>query len=317
MKTLKFICSIALLSIICGACETPMTDIPRSELPQAESKLVVSSIISPQLPFINVVVTESIPLFTDTESTGSRVENATVRLSDGVNEILIPFNAEKKLYSIPQSKFPISGSKTYYLTVSDKSRNVTAQCSVPGKTPVIKSYKLDTVVVDDITTKDTILTLQMNWQDIPSDTNYYKLSAGFDIEYSIGFVKDQQVKESRISNHFYFHWDWQKGKNEYFIDHNLDGAIMNSPLAKITLPRPSENILANGKKVTVYPKIKIPEIIIEVLNLDTNYHKYQRSLEVKSNSDTPFAEPAPLYSNVNGGLGCFAAYNAAQVKVVF
>ncbi|WP_255713425.1 DUF4249 domain-containing protein [Dyadobacter chenwenxiniae] len=219
MKLTKFIFGIVLLTVIISACETPLTNIPPSKLPQTESKLVVNSIISPQLPYINVVVTESIPLFSQTDATERRIDNATVRMSDGVNEMVVPYDKENKLYSIPQSKFPIKESKTYYLSVSDKTRSVSAQCTVPGKKPVIKSYEFDTMLVDNPYMQDTVLTLRMSWQDIPGDTNYYKVDAGIDLEYAVGIKTDNnEIREKMLRDHFHFYWQGQEGRSEFISD---------------------------------------------------------------------------------------------------
>jgi hypothetical protein len=315
MNIVKSIFSIILLSMLFPACESPLTNIPLSKLPQTESKLVVNSVISPQLPYITVLVTESVPLFTKTEASEKRVENAVVRISDGVDEINIPYDAENKLYSIPQSKFPIKDSKTYFLSVSDGLRSVTARCTVPGKRPVIKSYEFDTLLFDNPIMRDTALTLRISWEDVPADTNYYKVNATIDLEYTIGLAVDkQEFQEKRIANQSNFNWNWQQGRNEFLSDKHLNGATMNSPIGKVHLPQPSEKTLAGGKKVTIYPRTIITALLIEVYNVDLNYYKYQRSIEIKNNSDSPFAEPAPIYSNVNGGLGCFSAYNASEIN---
>lgn len=318
MKIIQSIFSIALVSILFYGCETPLTNIPPSRLPHAESKLVVNSIISPQLPYINVLVTESIPLFTKTEATERRVEDATVKLSDGINEITIPYDTDNRIYSIPQSKFPIKDSKTYFLSVSDKTRSITAQCAVPGKKPVIKSYEFDTIVVENPYMNDTVMTLRMSWQDVPGDTNYYKLDAGIDYQYSVGIMTDQnEIREEFLTGQFHFYWQGQEGKTDFMSDRFLDGTVMNSLLGKFNHFGPRQLNRKDGKLVTYFPKTKVLAVLLQVLNLDVNYYKYMRSIEIKGNSETPFSEPAPLYSNVNGGLGCFAAYNAAQVKVVF
>ncbi|MCF2489971.1 DUF4249 domain-containing protein [Dyadobacter sp. CY347] len=318
MNLIRSIFSIALLCIIFFACETPLTNIPPSKLPQTESKLVVNSIISPQLPYINVLVTESVPLFTKTEATERRVENATVKISDGVNEINIPYDEENRIYTISLSKFPIKDSKTYYLSVSDKTRSVTSKCTVPGKKPVIKSYEIDTLLVDNVDMKDTVLTLQMSWQDVPGDTNYYKVDAGIDYQYSVAKWTDETgLSEETLTGNFHFYWQGQEGKSEFMTDRYIDGKNISSLLGKFNFFGPRQLTMKDGKLVTYFPKSKVLAVLLQVLNLDVNYYKYMRSIEIKENSDTPFSEPAPLYSNIHGGLGCFAAYNAAQVKVVF
>ncbi|KAA6436796.1 DUF4249 domain-containing protein [Dyadobacter flavalbus] len=303
------------MSMLLAACETMVSDIPEAKLPKGESRLVVNSFISPQLSYINVIVTESIPLFTKSDATGNKIENATVRISDGVNEVTIPFDPKNKLYSIPQSKFPISASKTYYLSVSDGKRSVTAQCTVPKQTPVIKSYEIDTVIRSYSLYQDTAVTLKMTWQDFPKDTNYYRVSAFMDIDYTVPVATDKQdFTEKRISGTYDFNWNWQTGRNELISDNKLDGSVFTSPIGRASLPHEQEKTSANGKKVIIYPHTKITAINMEIYSVDKHYYKYFRSQTVSDNTDNPFSEPALIYTNIKGGLGCFGAYNAAQLK---
>ena len=320
MKKLKSIFSIAVIALLLmlAACESMVTDIPEAKLPKSESKLVVNSVTSPQLPYINVIVTESIPLFTKTDATGDRIENATVRISDGVQEATIPFDAKNKLYSLPQSKFPISASKTYALFVSDGKRTVTAKCTVPKQTPVIKSYEIDTLVTSYALYQDTAVTLKMMWQDIPKDTNYYRTNAVMDIDYTIPVSSDKQdFIEKRISDKFEFNWNWELGRNEFISDNQLDGSLFTSATGRSSLPHAQEKTHSNGKKVTVYPKTKITALTMEIYSVDKHYYKYHRSQAIRDNSDSPFTEPTLIYTNIIGGLGCFGAYNAAQIKLPF
>ena len=317
MKNLKlYICVIVVaVCVLLTACESFVNDIPEAKLPKSESRLVLSSIISPQLAYINVVVAESVPLFSKSGATGKRLNNAVVKISDGVKEATIPYNSDNNLYSLEQSKFPINPSKTYTLFVSDGKRSVTAQCTVPAKAPEIVSYVFDTLVFDEEWFKDTAITLKMTWRDIPVDTNQYRVSAEMDIEYNI-LVKEASGKynQRRVSYPFQFNWNWQQGKNEFQSDSYQDGALFTSPLGKLHLPKVREE-LRDGKKTIVYPKTEIKSVVLEVFNIDQHYYKYERSLETRLNSDNPFAEPSTVYSNVKGGFGFFAAYNAAQIKL--
>ncbi|WP_439558868.1 DUF4249 domain-containing protein [Dyadobacter sp.] len=317
MKNLKLYSCLFILAagLLLTSCESFVNDIPEAKLPKSESRLVISSVIAPQLSHINVIVTESVPLFSKSGATGKRIENAVVRITDGVKEVTIPYNAENNLYSLEQSKFPIEPSKTYTLSVSDGKRNVTAQCTVPAKTPQRASYVFDTLVFEEGSIRDTAITLKMTWRDIPGDTNYYVVDGVMDIDYSI-LVKESSGKlvENRISYLFPFNWDWQQGKNKLQSDSYQDGALFTSPTGKITLPRIQEEI-RDGKTIKVYPKTKIKRVILEVLNVDQHYYKYNRSLEARNNADNPFAEPATVYSNVKGGFGFFAAYNSVQIRL--
>ena len=304
-----------LLAMLLTSCESLVTNIPESKLPQADSKLVVQSVISPQLPFINVVVTESVPLFSKSDATEKRLKNATVRLSDGTNEIIIPYNSENNLYSLEQSRFPISAGKTYTLRVSDGKREVRGECTIPAKSPVIKSYKLDTLVLDNAHYADTAITLKLTWQDIAGDTNYYKVDAVVDLEQSVySKAAADQFKEKRISNTFPFNWEWQQGQKEFFSDNKLDGTLFTSSTGKVSLPL-DQKMLLNGKEQKLPSKTKIKSLVASVFNIDKHYFKYSESVDLRHNSENPLSEPVPLYTNIIGGYGFFAAYNATQLKV--
>jgi hypothetical protein len=312
---MRFIYLFFILSMIgLCACESLITDIPASKLPKSESKLVVQSFISPQAARINVVVTESVPLFG--ESTGSRgsvIRNAIVKISDGVHEAVIPFDTASQLYSIDKALFTIAASKTYTLNVSDGKRTVTSSCTVPQKQALTKTYVIDTSFSRDGFDQDTALTLKMTWDDIVGDTNFYRVKASVDLEYSIPEGNSAETfKERRIRNRFNFRWDDTIGRNDYQSDLNIDGVTFTSPVGRASLPQVVTYDYGNGSKFTVYPKAKIITVTMEIYNTDENYFKYHRSLETRGSSDNPFVEPSLIFSNINGGLGCFAAYNAGQ-----
>lgn len=308
--------SIFILSMVgLFACESLITDIPASKLPQTESKLVVQSFISPQAARINVVVTESVPLFGEiTSSRGSVIRNAIVKISDGTKEAVIPFDTASQLYSLDKSLFTIAASKTYTLNVTDGKRTVTSSCTVPQKQVLTKSYVIDTSFSRGGMDRDTALTVKMTWDDIVADTNFYRVKASVDLEYSIPEGNSAETfKERRVRNRFNFNWEETIGRNDYQSDLNLDGVTFTSPIGRANLPQVATFDYGNGNRFTVYPKAKIIMVTMEIYNTDENYFKYHRSLELRGNSDNPFVEPSLIFTNINGGLGCFAAYNIGQV----
>lgn len=305
---------VLVISVCVSACESLITDIPADKLPRTESKLVVQSFISPQSARINVVVTESIPLFTESGNNGGVVRNALVKISDGTKEIAIPFDSASTLYSIDRALFPIVAGKTYSLFVSDGNRVATGVCTVPDGQVLASSYKLDTSFSSNVFVQDTVLTVQMSWTDASRDTNYYRVRSSVDLEYSVGEgVNAETFKERRVKNRFNFNWDETIGRNDFQSDGNLDGAVFTSPIGRTVLPNVIEYDYGNGNKFTVYPKAKIALVMLEIYNTDVHYFKYHRSLEMRGNSDNPFIEPSLIYTNISGGLGCFAAYNSGQV----
>jgi hypothetical protein len=296
------------------ACESLITDIPASKLPKTESKLVVQSFISPQASRINVVVTESIPLFGESTSRSSVVRNAIVKLSDGTNEVVIPYDTASQLYSLDKLLFAIVAQKTYTLNVTDGARTVTSSCTVPEKQVLAKSYVVDTSFSRNGFEEDTAITVKMTWDDIAGEANFYRVRASIDLEYSIPEgTSAETFKERRVRNRFNFNWDETIGRNDYQTDVNLDGALFTSPIGRANLPVVVTYDYGNGNKFTVYPKAKVVMVTMEIYNTDENYFKYHRSLEMRGNSDNPFVEPSLIFTNINGGLGCFAAYNSGQV----
>src|SRR5687767_7087825 len=132
------------LTLFLAACESLVTDVDKGDLPQVESKLVVQCFISPQAARINVVVTESIPLFAEPDLKGGVIPNAIVKMSDGSREIAIPFDTTNQLYSIDKSALSIVPGKTYFLSVTNGMRSVSARCTVPVSAVVPKTYEIDT-----------------------------------------------------------------------------------------------------------------------------------------------------------------------------
>ncbi|WP_353721012.1 DUF4249 domain-containing protein [Dyadobacter sp. 676] len=306
MKPISFV----LILVALTSCETLVSDIPASRLPKATSKLVVHSFISPQNDRINVAVTESVPLFSDTDTKEDVIKTAMVRISDGSNEIILPFDPNSQLYSIDQSRFPIVASKTYSLHVSDGNRDVRATCTVPRNAPVIKSYIIDTTTNSLFTRRDTSLTLKMTWQDIPNDTNYYRVRAVAEVEYD---VPDPGVKGKRIRNRFDFSWDETSGRSEWQSDRNLDGSLFSSPTGKVFMPTFSPIQTQDTAPKPFYSKCRLVSVTMMVYNSDVNYFKYHRSLQQRIDTENPFTEPSVIYNNIEGGLGCFGAYNIGKL----
>lgn len=311
MKLYPFFILIALLSF--SACESLVTEVGPESLPDTESKLVVQSFISPQAARITVVVTESVPLFGESTGALNIIRNATVRISDGSREATMRYDSAGSSYSIDRTRFNIVAGKTYQLAVSDGKRSVQATCTVPGKTASIKSYVIDTVYSENAFNPDTTITVKMTWDDIPGEANFYRLRSFLELEYTIVESSGpENYKERRVRNRFNVDWDRSVGRNDYRSDVNLDGTVFSSPTGRFTLPTPTSYQDEDGKVHIVYPKSKVISLTFEVDNTDETYFKYHRSLQLR-NTDNPFSEPALIYSNVTGGLGCFAAYNSGFV----
>jgi hypothetical protein len=311
MKLYPFFLLILLLAV--SACESLVTEVSPDKLPDTESKLVVQSFIAPQTSRIIVVVSESVPLFGESTGTLKVVANATVKISDGSREVTMRYDSTGSSYSVDRTRFNIVAGKTYHLTVSDATRSTKATCTVPLNTVNIKSYVIDTVYSENALNPDTTITVKMTWDDIAGEANFYRLRSFLELEYSVvDGDSPENFKERRIRNRFNVDWDRSIGRNDYQSDINLDGTVFSSPIGRFTLPSAMTYQLPGGETYTVYPKSKIISLTLEVDNTEESYFKYHRSLQLR-NTENPFSEPALIYTNITGGLGCFASYNAAIV----
>jgi len=297
--------SFFFLVFLFSGCESLVTEVSPDKLPDTESKLVVQAFISPQTAYTTVIVTESAPLFGTSSPSGNIITNAVVKISDGSKQVTLQFDSAGASYVIDRARFPVTAGKTYNLSVSDGKRSVQAVCIVPEKRIVAKSYVIDTVHSGT----DTSLTVKMSWQDIPGEANYYRLRAYLDLEYTVGEGDGPEIfRERRVRNRFNVDWDRTIGRNDYQSDANLDGAVLTSPSGTFELPKTTTYDFGTGKRYIVHPRNKIVSITFEIYNTDKAYFEYHRSLQLR-NTENPFSEPALIFNNINGGLGCFSAYH--------
>jgi len=297
------------------ACDTLVTEIPQKDLPGTTSKLVVQSFISPQAATVYVVVTESIPLFGESNSSNCVIKNAVVKISGGGREMTLPYDSASQLYSIEKVRFPIVASETYKLSVSDGERSVEATCTVPANQVTIKSYRIDTAFITRRSGRpDTAITVNAMWQDIPGEKNFYRVRASMDVEYSILEGKSpENFQEKRVRSRLSFNWDDDSGRSEFQNDANIDGTLFTSPLGRSFLPPTLLYTSVDGSRYYAKQKPKLIAVVIEVNNANESYYEYHKSLNLNDQSDNPFSEPALVFNNIKGGLGCFAAYNNRQI----
>ncbi len=308
-----------LLALTCAAvlsgCETMVGDLDQSKLPKTESKLVVECYLSPQSEEIVVKVTESQKLFGPASYEPTYIKNATVTLSGTAGQIQIPYNDSSFSYRIPAGAFKIEAGKKYDLLVSDVSRTVKATCTVPKNQVTFKSYTVDTVY--DNTTpweQDTSVTFKASWNDIKGEKNAYSLRGYFEIletnGYSYNSGTGHVILRRRANKRVH------NNENYLLTDTNLDGITFDSPVYDVSVrTRMLGYITQNGQNQYIWSNPKLIKIQFEVLNLDENYHKFSKSIKDGANNDNPFVEPALVYTNIEGGLGCFGAYNAGILTV--
>ena len=311
MRTPRFVLLLFSLLAVMG-CETLITDLPENMLPSQTSKLVVYSFISPQSNVISAVVTQSAPLFSEYNQPIRIVPAAIVIISDGIKERQMTFDTISKDYQIASARFPIQAGQTYTLKVSHQNRQVQATCTIPQIAVPIQSYQIDSVRSLHAPEIDSSIVIQMIWKDIPLQKNRYRVRAFSEIEYSI-LEPDgpNHATERRTRSLFPFDWNDHSGKSDLFDDENMDGLTLESSKGKSYMPE----IQTDLRGTAINPKPKLVSITIELLHTDEAYYQYHRTLQQYRNTNNPFSEPILVFSNIEGGLGCFAGYNSKILNI--
>jgi hypothetical protein len=268
MRTIVLIPTIA---ILLASCVKEVTNIT---LPSSTPKLVVGCFISPQDSGITVTLTRSLPIFDPNHQSNpdnDPIPDASVVISNGINSHPIPYNYKTRQYELPANQFPILSGQAYSLAVSTPNReSVSATCTVPAS-------NLTSLDVDFTDTISYLKKCVVKWKDIPNQPNYYRAFGEIEFINNISNMRDTNY------NSLY-------GRNILFSDYEKDGQELSCKL---------EGQQGWGKVISYN---------FRVLHVDKEYYNYLNSLLHYNSSNDPFSEPSPVYTNIKGGLGVFAAY---------
>ena len=283
------------------SCESLIKEIDPSFLPETDSKLVVACFISPQDTVLAAKVTETKLLIGTTGDIRDDITNATVNLSDGSKSIRLGYNPKLGYYRALPSELPILVGKTYTITVNTPDgRQVNASTTVPN-TIAIKEVKIDSSKVNDFQQGNTVTNTEYDvkviWQDKTSEKNYYRAISGYDVIYQISEAKtNKKLNDTLISSLVDL---------RTIEDKDTDGQLLS--LNRTFLPSMNISGIQDNRKVSGK---RLDKIKVGLLQTDIHYYNYHTSLRRQRENNNPFAEPVLLYTNINGGFGCFGAYNA-------
>ena len=297
----KFLNIILILSqLLLFSCESLIKEIDPSFLPETDSKLVVACFISPQDTILAAKVTETKLLIGTTGDVREDITNASVSLSDGSKSIRLIYSSKLGYYRALPSELPILVGKTYTITASTPDgRKVNASTTVPNLIP-IKEVKIDSTMVNDFQQGNRVTNTEYDvkviWQDKAGETNYYRAISEFTFIYRIGDPISKKVINTVVSTIIDL---------RTIDDKDADGKLLS--LNRAYLPT---NIGGNIQGQDANLKTRLDKIKVGLFQTDIHYYNYHTSLRRQRENNNPFAEPVLLYTNINGGFGCFGAYNA-------
>lgn len=282
------------------SCESLIKEIDPSFLPETDSKLVVACFISPQDTVLAAKITETKLLIGTMGDIRDDITNATVNLSDGSKTIQLIYDTKLGYYRALPAALPISIGKTYTISVSTPDgRKVNASATVPSPV-VIKEVKIDSTKVNDFQQGNSVTSTEYDikviWQDKAGEPNYYRAISEYVFLYRIVDSINKKVINAPVSAIVDL---------RTIDDKDSDGQLLS--LNRAYLPT---NIGGNIQGQDANSKTRLDKIKVGLFQTDIHYYNYHTSLRRQRENNNPFAEPVLLYTNINGGFGCFGAYNA-------
>jgi hypothetical protein len=251
------------------------------EIPDNDPKLVVYAYLSPDKEFVEVSVSRSVPLYHVRDYDHDLViKDAVVELkSENSDWVRISFVQDDNVYKISQNIFPIVESKKYYLRVSASDfKSVKSEVVIPQNLNLnFRFFKVEKAE-DNNSSK-----YYFKFNDIGGVHNYYGFKA---------WVNAKYMDEGGMSYY----------RQELYMD-NFSWVI-------------SDKVFDGREKMIVFSSYYYDEglvadtVFVKVLQTDKNFYHFHYSLDSYYGSEgNPFAEPTPIFSNIENGLGCFAGFS--------
>ena len=293
MKRLNYFASPQLIYIlfICllSNCIRPVKD---KDLPKVQAKLVIGGFISPQDSLVTVKVGKSTPVGANIDpgsSLTTTVVNAIVLLSGGGASAILTYNEELETYYVPASEFPIIPGQTYTLVVSTPDGLIAkSTTTVPVYYPPF-TWTVDSAAIIPPYSNEKRINIHISWEDPASHQNYYRLYGEIDHGQSIN-----NGGHYLSSIPIYFN-----SSPMIISDEGLNGGSFG-PYIGHGIYFPDRT---TGRK----------EIKVFLLNTDVNYFNFYNSVTTYNNSN-PFQEPFNLFTNIEGGMGVFASFQASSIQ---
>lgn len=304
--------------LLMTSCDSLRKEVDPSRLNREAAKLVVTCFLSPQDTVLAVKINRSQPVLGNDVGyiyNGNTVTNATVTLSEGNRSILLPYAARETYYKEDISKLPILAGHTYTLTVQTPGgEQVTSACTIP------EPVNLARVAFDSVESSSsggryvyTQYFVRGHWQDPAGQANYYQLTGSFraiflckSCESNPNYKEQEQVTTPYFDNN---------GNTSLLTDRGFEGKEMVSDRAYYASFQ-KINQAVNGPVSSLNSQYKSATLFVNLLSTDQAYYQYRDAIGRQTGAgDNPFAEPVPVPSNIQGGLGCFAGYNRSTMVI--
>ncbi|WP_448962152.1 DUF4249 domain-containing protein [Larkinella arboricola] len=299
-----------LLILLCSGCESMRQEVDPASLGAIEKKLVIIGFISPQDTVLAVKVNITRPV---TEANYTKnygiAKDATVILSSEDRSIQLRYSGKYECFQADPKKFPIRAGETYRITAQTPAGlKASGTCTVPQPAR-LQEVRLDSV--EDVNRQKQYF-VRYYWQDESRTTNYYQTAGLFAYAKPCPACKTDTRAKPEVQTVAVF-FESAGHRNTLLSDQARDGKRLESYRGLLNQAKTSVTLSTERSFASLYEKATVKAAL---LNVDEAYYKYHQALELQKRSDSnPFAEPVLLTNTIQGGLGCFAAYNQTFLTV--
>ena len=311
LKHRNLLIGLIFFSFILSSCEKEI----EITLPEADRKFVVEGNIEQnQPPFLMLTKTQGYFDPTDLEALqNSFVHNATVKVNNGTNTV--------QLQEICTSQLPdsLKPAVAELIGVSLEAIMSFDFCLYTSLDPTIfgeigKTYSLSIVAEGkNLSATTTIPT------PVPMNRFWYKDQPGFT---NFGYLWYEFSDPPALGNAYRFYTQ-RKGKDARFIPVDggsvYDDGFVNGLTFEAFVFRGQEPNSTTPEDVAETSKYfeQGDTIIIKFCSIDQPHCRFLQSFEVAAfNNGNPFAAPATIKSNINGGLGVWGGYGVTYDTLI-
>ncbi len=295
MKALKgsYVSLFLITACVLFACEKDAN----IDLGEFEKEVVVTSFLSPSNDTTIVQITYSRPLFGDQKEDMpfEVVLAANVEISNTKgHSVTLPFDHDLMAYAVDSATLPVERGETYFLKVTTPNDEVISSvCTVPLE--VNKSIQV--IGIDSLKNGEAYeFHFDASWADIVNTKNYYRIHA--------------YVNRTLVDEDGFLFYDSERiiFKDEYDV---FDDVLFEN-ISFTIRDGNYYNAYFEDDNATILSK----RAIFHLLNVDEHYFKYHNSINTNINVGL-FSEPSLIYSNIEGGLGCFGAFTTYKIEMAF
>ncbi|MDB5242625.1 MAG: hypothetical protein JWP57_3250 [Spirosoma sp.] len=301
--------SLLLFGAVCIAgCNNLRQEVNPDRLNREAAKLVVTCFLSPQDTVLAVKLTRTKTVLSDGAPgslTDNNVTDATVTLSEGGRTVMLPFDIRLGNYQTAISQLPVVVGRTYSLVIQTPAgERAESTCTIP-RAVNIASVTFDSLTVNRFNRQSKRYFIRASWHDIKGETNYYQFLGSYKlIRKNAGSLNNPTSSAQEEAGLLRFN------KNGLQTDRAAEGDFMVSERAFLGGRFPD-----SGTQSDLGSQYKEVTVLVSLLSTDRAYYEYQDAVERQAEvSGNPFAEPVLIPSNIQGALGCFAAYNRSTLS---